>query len=35
VSEFTCLSPKQVVAAIASNALTVDAACVIAHGVLN
>lgn len=35
VSEFTCLSPKQVVAAIASNALTVDAACVIAHGALN
>ena len=35
VSEFTCLSPKQVLAAIASNALTVDAACVIAHGVLN
>ena len=35
VSEFTCLFPKQVVAAIASNALTVDAACVIAHGVLN
>jgi len=35
VSEFTCLSPKQVVAAIASDAFTVDAACVIAHGVLN
>jgi 8-oxo-dGTP pyrophosphatase MutT (NUDIX family) len=35
VSEFTCLSPKQVVEAIASHALTVDAACVIAHGVLN
>jgi len=35
VSEFMCLSPKQVVAAIASHALTVDAACVIAQGVLN
>ena len=35
VSEFKCLSPKQVVDAIASDAFTVDAACVIAHGVLN
>ena len=35
VSEFACLSPKQVVEAIASDAFTVDAACVIAQGVLN
>ena len=35
VSELTCLSPKQVLEAIASDAFTVDAACVIAHGVLN
>ena len=33
VSEFTCLSPKQVVDAIASDAFTVDAACVIARGI--
>ena len=35
VSEFTRLSPKQVVEAIANHAFTVDAACVIAQGVLN
>ena len=35
VSEFMCLSPKQVIEAIASHAFTVDAACVIAQGVLN
>jgi 8-oxo-dGTP pyrophosphatase MutT (NUDIX family) len=35
VSEFTCLSPKQVLEAIENNAFTVDAACVIAQGVLN
>ncbi len=35
VSEFTCLSPKQVVEAMARDAFTVDAACVIAQGVLN
>ena len=35
VSEFACLSPNQVVEAIASDAFTVDAACVIAQGVLN
>ena len=35
VSELTCLSPKQVLEAIASNAFTVDAACVIAQAVLN
>lgn len=35
VIEFACLSPKQVVEAIASDAFTVDAACVVAHGVLN
>jgi 8-oxo-dGTP pyrophosphatase MutT (NUDIX family) len=35
VSEFACMSPKQVVAAIANHAFTVDAACVIAQGVLN
>ena len=33
VSEFACLSPKQVVDAIASDAFTVDAACVIARGI--
>ena len=35
VSEFACMSPKQVVEAIANHAFTVDAACVIAQGVLN
>jgi 8-oxo-dGTP pyrophosphatase MutT (NUDIX family) len=35
VSEFTCLSPKQVLEAIENNAFTLDAACVIAQGVLN
>lgn len=35
VSEFACMSPKQVVEAIANHAFTVDAACVIAKGVLN
>ena len=35
VSEFACMSPKHVVEAIANHAFTVDAACVIAQGVLN
>jgi len=35
VSEFACMSPKQVVEAIANHAFTVDAACVMAQGVLN
>jgi ADP-ribose pyrophosphatase YjhB (NUDIX family) len=35
VSEFACMSPKQVVEAIANQAFTVDAACVLAQGVLN
>jgi 8-oxo-dGTP pyrophosphatase MutT (NUDIX family) len=34
VAEFSLLSPKQVVQAIAAKAMTVDASCVIAHAVL-
>lgn len=35
VAEFTLLSPQQVVQAIASKSMTVDASCVIAHAVLH
>ena len=35
VAEFTLLSPQQVVQAIAAQAMTVDASCVIAHAVLH
>jgi 8-oxo-dGTP pyrophosphatase MutT (NUDIX family) len=35
VAEFSLLSPAQVVQAIASKRMTVDAACVLAHAVLN
>jgi 8-oxo-dGTP pyrophosphatase MutT (NUDIX family) len=34
VAEFTLLSPQQVVQAIASKSMTIDASCVIAHAVL-
>jgi 8-oxo-dGTP pyrophosphatase MutT (NUDIX family) len=35
VAEFTLLSPQQVVQAIASKSMTIDASCVIAHAVLH
>lgn len=35
VAEFSLLSPQQVVQAIASKSMTIDAACVIAHAVLH
>jgi hypothetical protein len=35
VAEFSLLSPAQVVQAIASKRMTVDAACVLAHAILN
>jgi 8-oxo-dGTP pyrophosphatase MutT (NUDIX family) len=35
VAEFSLLSPQQVVQAIATKSMTVDASCVIAHAVLN
>ncbi len=35
VANFSLLSPQQVIQAIAANAMTLDAACVVAHAVLN